>query len=1095
MISRFSRSLGSLAILIVAYWAYALIAVPLIEPAATAGHGTTPTEEEIAAARGARSHERKQLERWFAPGSWEITSSMVIETPRGKLLMKEYEALPDGRLKVQPCTMVFLSESVGNEEQRLREAVILQAPGGVELTFDEPIDMQRGKVGNIVGGKLKDQFTIRSDHKQPGPADDLLIVARDAVLENNRVVSPHKIEFRLGANQGSGRDVEIDLGTGTIGGKKEAGAMQLEGIKSFTLKREVVVFLDAGKGSLLGGLNKPADAAQGLLPGPAPWTQTVNKPASNTKSKPTAVAGMGATDELPLRIACQGPFCFNMAALEASFQDQVDVLRMNSGGQSDRLQCQRLSMFFAPVGGPAPGTIVDDKPAPMGKLQPVRLEARGQPVTVDSPADDVEAVGELLRYNLQTKEVSLEGEHPVMLRRGPNRITAPRVEFQPSTSKRFGRVSAEGPGKLEGVAPDDPTRKFAASWKQQLSFTPDGPNHVFSLRGDARAEMIGYGGLSAEEIHVWVFEKPREGAPLPPGRHMTGRPVGGAAPSPGGGLQNMPFAPQRMMATGNVQLDAVQLIGRVKELQVWFKPALPAAGQLPDGRSFEELPAPAGALVGPRPGPRPPAAAPGQLGGLKPRQRFQVTGGLLQAEVLVGPAVTNLGKLRIHERAQVVETQTQDPNEKPFVVRGNDIDYEQTDPTNGVLVVTGEPVAGKWAHIEGRGLTLDGGVIRLDRGRNELTINGPGALGVPVPRNLAGQPAQTDQSLGVRWQRGLIFDGNIAHFTEKVICEFDHHQLRTEQLDVTFRDRVNFGGTPGQTQTQPELGAIACHGPVLLDGRTYANGQVESIERMQAFDLTYDRASGAVHAAGPGEMTMVRRGAPQFAPPGAPRQMAANPKQTSAVRRAPTIRMVSNAQGTPSAGGEELPIPASAGAASSDALTYVHVEFPNELRGTLPMNPGDVRPRVVQFSERVKTTYGPVSSWNEKIDADDIDRQLAAGEPAPKSVVFMSSNLLTVTELPTGPAAQRGIELDASGNVEVEGINFETQNFFARGDRMSYAAAKDLLILEGDGRAPAVLARQNPHGAASGRKILFWPASQRIKVDGAQSIDFTLPGR
>ena len=64
------------------------------------------------------------------------------------------------------------------------------------------------------------------------------------------------MEFRLGPNHGSGRDIEIDLGPGTIGAKKEEGGLQLDGIKSFAVKRDVVVMLDAGRGGLMGHQEK-----------------------------------------------------------------------------------------------------------------------------------------------------------------------------------------------------------------------------------------------------------------------------------------------------------------------------------------------------------------------------------------------------------------------------------------------------------------------------------------------------------------------------------------------------------------------------------------------------------------------------------------------------------------------------------------------------------------------------------------------------------------------------------------------------------------------------------------------------------------------
>ena len=55
--------------------------------------------------------------------------------------------------------------------------------------------------------------------------------------------------------------------------------------------------------------------------------------------------------------------------------------------------------------------------------------------------------------------------------------------------------------------------------------------------------------------------------------------------------------------------------------------------------------------------------------------------------------------------------------------------------------------------------------------------------------------------------------------------------------------------------------------------------------------------------------------------------------------------------------------------------------------------------------------------------------------------------------LPVG--GRRAVELEALGNAVVENITFT-----ARGNRITYAEAKDLLILEGNGRSDAELLQQ-----------------------------------
>jgi hypothetical protein len=64
---------------------------------------------------------------------------------------------------------------------------------------------------------------------------------------------------------------------------------------------------------------------------------------------------------------------------------------------------------------------------------------------------------------------------------------------------------------------------------------------------------------------------------------------------------------------------------------------------------------------------------------------------------------------------------------------------------------------------------------------------------------------------------------------------------------------------------------------------------------------------------------------------------------------------------------------------------------------------------------------------------------------------------------------------------------------------MTYCQAKDLMILEGDGRTDAELYRWEHLGSTptyfAMRKIFFWPRSNRFKVDGARSLNLNqMPG-
>jgi hypothetical protein len=89
--------------------------------------------------------------------------------------------------------------------------------------------------------------------------------------------------------------------------------------------------------------------------------------------------------------------------------------------------------------------------------------------------------------------------------------------------------------------------------------------------------------------------------------------------------------------------------------------------------------------------------------------------------------------------------------------------------------------------------------------------------------------------------------------------------------------------------------------------------------------------------------------------------------------------------------------------------------------------------------------------------------------------------------MPTPAGDRRTAELVAAGNTVAEG-----RTFFARGARITYAEAKGLLILEGDGRSDAELMRQEqvggPRTQIPAQKIYFLPKTRQFKIEGARGL-------
>ena len=153
-------------------------------------------------------------------------------------------------------------------------------------------------------------------------------------------------------------------------------------------------------------------------------------------------------------------------------------------------------------------------------------------------------------------------------------------------------------------------------------------------------------------------------------------------------------------------------------------------------------------------------------------------------------------------------------------------------------------------------------------------------------------------------------------------------------------------------------------------------------------------------------------------------------------------------------------------------MVYVRVDYEDEAVG-------NVLARELEFRGRVRTLYGPVAAWDRTLDPDPAEG-LGPGQ------YLLTSDQLAVADAAARMSSQQaGIELTALGNARIEG-----EAFSARAWRVAYARAKELVILEGDGRADAELWRKGsttPDAAA--QQIRFWTNTQSVQVDGGRFLN------
>lgn len=391
--------------------------------------------------------------------------------------------------------------------------------------------------------------------------------------------------------------------------------------------------------------------------------------------------------------------------------------------------------------------------------------------------------------------------------------------------------------------------------------------------------------------------------------------------------------------------------------------------------------------------------------------------------------------------------------------------------------------------------------------------SGNGAFGnAPSAPSTGGEPANLEP-LTVTWQQGMQFDGRTARFETAVRAEGGYVQPRKQRLqfqaygpllEVVLNQRLDF--IRPQSAGPLDIDTLRYLGPVEVESQTWdAQQQLVGRDSLRTRDLRFERATGRLTGQGPGGQVVHRGPRSQAMPLG-------STSGSAPANRVPTGQAFS----TPSAGpgspegpwgpatspvatvppgfqhapgfSPASPAPTSPRPWSTASptgfgptghpldLIYLQVDFQGQMRGNLYQ-------RELEFLENVRSVYGPIAVWDDSLTTD---RPLDLRDHD----ILVTSRRLAIVDMGSAVGRESAIELEATGNAVVR-----SRLFTASGERLSYARAKDQLILEGDGRSESTLEfRRHPTAAAQqlrAGKILFYPQSQQFALQDFQALNLT----
>ncbi|HUG70674.1 MAG TPA: hypothetical protein VMM76_23195 [Pirellulaceae bacterium] len=503
MKGRFKRTIGSLVLVLVGYSAYAVLAVPMLEPSIELA-----ASSQSAVTHASATPQSRGFETLFAPGSWELDRPKVLETDRGTLIFDDYRALPNSRMQLNRCTLIFRTGEDDNKGSRL---IVLRATEGAILFFEGELNIPRGEFGRLIGGELSGVVTIHSP-PTPGADDGLEITTRDIRIEERRIWTPSNVAFRYGPHSGSGGDLSITMHPPAKASQVSRANSNLGRVKSFELVRVDKIEIQIPAGSL-------ADSPLG--------SQTVPQPESDAST--------------PVEIRCRGSLEFDFDELLLTLNDHVDLIRHNVDGLSDQLNCQELRVHF----NNSAGESATDSNTSM-KLAPSKLVAIGFPAILRADSYGAFARGEQLEYDFVKQRISIRDREAVSLGNEDYELTAKWLWYELRDGKQLGSMKAGGPGQVTGRLGKDQQR-FEAAWKTELVLQPFHGSDVLSLVDAAHISVEGSGEVFADALHVYLDEQPRSDNPA-----------------------KSTITADKLKAIGNVRFDSPHIAGVIQDVQIWF---------------------------------------------------------------------------------------------------------------------------------------------------------------------------------------------------------------------------------------------------------------------------------------------------------------------------------------------------------------------------------------------------------------------------------------------------------------------------------------------------------------------------------------------
>lgn len=146
--------------------------------------------------------------------------------------------------------------------------------------------------------------------------------------------------------------------------------------------------------------------------------------------------------------------------------------------------------------------------------------------------------------------------------------------------------------------------------------------------------------------------------------------------------------------------------------------------------------------------------------------------------------------------------------------------------------------------------------VELDTKRNEVLVNGPGAMHILMKRGLRGEELAKPEHLTLRWQKEMFFDGKFIEIQDSVEMELGDLRATARMMQLVLKESMPLEKSLRTHEVGPPIDRMLADGDVRVESTLQDGARKTSFAWITGKEIAVDKAG--VQVSGPGMIQLLQ---------------------------------------------------------------------------------------------------------------------------------------------------------------------------------------------------------------------------------------------